>query len=253
MRGTEGAMMNHRTINPRNSNASAAALLRLLVACTLTVLVASGCRTDPTPIGRSHATQAFLEGDYEKSLALNRRHLERYPQSDVARYDAGRALMKLGRHADAASEFDLAVALRPENTEYLEALLEAEFLAGRYDRITTHLRKRLNVRNDYRDALRLGKYHELHGAADDALVAYQQAIIMASTEQTPARLATRVEMSDFFGRVGDREKQVMQLRYALGIDPRSEEVRARLGRLGIIPGPDLALDPRLDSSLSPAG
>lgn len=202
-------------------------------------LVLSGCETQPNPTLRAQAYDAYAVGNYELALARHREIAETYPQNARTRFDIGRTLTAMGRHADAADEFEIAHQLSPHNEEYFRALAEAQYAAGRHDRMIANLRRRAGDSGRPSDWIMLGDFQLRLGATDDALIAYRQAAGIDRGRTVEPQLA----LARFYRSIGDDRNEMVRLRSVLFIDAGNETATRRLRELGQVPGPGFAIQP----------
>jgi uncharacterized protein HemY len=89
------------------------------------------------------------------------------------------------------------------------------------------------------DYLRLGRFMNRMGQADDAENAFRTAAKIDEGKSA----SIQKELADFYGERGDKANQVRRLRMALYLDPQSPQLNDEVRRLGEIPGPSFWLPP----------
>ena len=77
------------------------------------------------------------------------------------------------------------------------------------------------------------------GNADEA----QQALLTAAKLDAGKTINPQRALADFYGSVGDRERQVRRLRMAYHIEPANAELLREIRRVGEIPGPSFGIPP----------
>ena len=144
-----------------------------------------------------------------------------------------------------------AVAAGTEITKYLEMLPGNSPLRQAYERVLTSdsqhekdaltalLSRNASERGRVSDYIRLGTYSAKMGNADEA----QQALLTAAKIDGGKNIWPQRALADFYGSVGDIERQVKRLRMAYAIDPNNRETLDEIRRIGEIPGPTFALTP----------
>ncbi len=219
--------------------ARAIPFMRTLTLAAAAAFLLAGCETHPNPTLRAQAYDAYAVGNYELALTRHRQIAERYPQNARTRFDIGRTLTAMGRHADAADEFEIAHQLSPNNDEYFLALAEAQYAAGRHERMIANLRKRAGDSGRPADWIMLGDFQLRLGATDDALVAYRQAAGIDRGRSVEPQLA----LARFYRSIGDNRNELVRLRSVLFLDAGNEAATRRLRELGHVPGPGFAIQP----------
>ena len=188
-----------------------------------------------------HIRAAVAEdnGDWDEAYELWSEYVDRRPQSALAEYRLGQAEMQLGLYRDAAGHLRVAHDLEPGNVEYIDALARALVATGQQEALMTLMRRTADEGPDGSGYLRMGYYAQEAGLLDEANEAYQLAIVRARGTSPKPYIA----MADFAHAIGNVEKEIQNLRYALWFDRTDKVINARLQELGMIPGPSLAMKP----------
>jgi tetratricopeptide (TPR) repeat protein/predicted Ser/Thr protein kinase len=82
---------------------------------------------------------------FDKELATQERGLKVAPQSDVLRNEHGYSLLLAGRYAEAVSEFESYVRLRPGEPNPYDSLAEAQLMAGEPERAAATYAQALTI------------------------------------------------------------------------------------------------------------
>ncbi len=203
-------------------------------------LALAGCNAQrPLHILYNDAVVAAKAKDYAKSRADYQEYLVRRPDDPEIRYELSQVCMGQGDYKEAVRQLIIASDVRPLEVKYLDALAEALYYQGDRDALTNFLSRLTQERAGVADYLRLGKYSLKIGNVDEA----KQALLTAAKLDAGTTVAPQLELSDFFGKLGDRTRQVDRLRMAYFIEPANPDVLKKARELGEILGPGAGLYP----------
>ena len=135
------------------------------------------------------ADRRYKEGDLAEAQSLCRQILEHEPHHGHAlellkllvdlHYQRGTSFALAGNAEQAATEFQLALAIHPNDPQVLNNLGNALQQTGQCERAVEAYRRALAVRPDYAGAWsNLGKALEESGSIDEAIEAYRKAIAL---------------------------------------------------------------------------
>jgi len=220
--------------------------IAIVVVCAAGVSALGGCSTvhkvkRTLALNDLHIQAAMAEenGDDAKAYELWTNYVERRPQSALAEYRLGVVETRMGKLNEAIGHLRVAHDLKPGEIMYLEALAGTLAQADRVGSLMKLLNETVDEGEMGSGQLRLARYARRVGLMDEAKNALEQAIIaFQGTSSAPY-----LEMAEFANSIGDRDLEVLNLRYALSFDASDEAVLSRLGAMGMIPGPSLALIP----------
>lgn len=173
-------------------------------------------------------------------------YVKRRPDSTEARYYYGQALIGTNQPREAIEQLNVAVDVSPLDDRYLDAQAEAMYQANEREALTVLLARAASERGRVSDYLRLGTYAQKLGNLDEA----QQAFLTAAKLDLGQTARIQRALADFYGSVGDKEKQVRRLRMAYYLTPEDPELVKEIRRVGEIPGPSFAQQPE-EQSLMP--
>ena len=143
----------------------------------------------------------------------------------------GRLLEGLGRHAEAASSYEAALAGGAPSAALRARLIDVERRLGRHDRALAHVDAALReARLDTRWLLRRAEILDDAGRSAEArrarLAALGEAERLVGVRRSPAALAARGEVLLALGRVDEAERDLVQ---AVSRAPRYARARSLLG------------------------
>jgi len=211
------------------------------LALTVGLLALSACNQQrPVFVVVQSGDQALENQDYQLAAAEYREAVSRRQAEWEARMGLTRALLGLGRPAEAREQAELVYSIRPDDPAVVELLAETMLASGDAAGMESLLRSRANDSNAPNDWLTLGKLLARAGDADAAEVA----LLTAATADQGQSLRYQKALADFYLAVGDNAEALTRYRMALYIDPANEPTRSAIRSLGQIPGPTLALPPR---------
>lgn len=200
----------------------------------------AGCATGrPLHLIKSDAMDHADMGEYDKAVADFEQYLVQRRDDYKVRFEYGKSLLKVNRPQDARREFAICTEAEPLNDLYWDWFSESIFQQKDFGELTTILEQRCHDRGLPGDYLRLGRYMNKMGHADDALNAY----LTAAKIDGGKTAAIQHELADFYGERGDKANQVRRLRMALYLDQQNKDWNDEVRRLGEIPGPSFWLRP----------
>lgn len=209
-------------------------------ALVLLSMPLSGCATGrPLHLIKSDAMDHADVGEYDKAVADFEQYLDQRRDDYKVRFEYGKSLLKVNRPQDARREFAICTEAEPLNDLYWDFFSESIYQQKDYGELTTILEQRCRDRGLPSDYLRLGRYMNKMGHADDA----QNAYLTAAKIDAGKTAAIQHELADFYGERGDKANQVRRLRMALYLDPQNKDWCDEVRRLGEIPGPSFWLPP----------
>jgi tetratricopeptide (TPR) repeat protein len=205
----------------------------LLVAGIL-CLSLSGCAKRPRSAGeiRESANNAYARGDYAKSLEEWEAYAEIHPVPLASDLGRGKALLALGRPGDAIIPLERVYRDDPMNEEKLQLLIQAFFSAGEHERLISLLRDRTRQPGTVEEYLRLGRYAEEIGDADEA----ERALLAAARVDRGLHIEPQMKLAEFYHGIGDTEKALERYAMALWFDYTNLQVGDRIRALGETPG-----------------
>ena len=144
-----------------------------------------------------------------------------------ARVLIGRALAQEERYADAAVEFELALALMPSDAETRRLFAMALFRAGRYERAIPQLEESLRSLQSDGEVLRsLAVAYVATGRMNDAVAAFRRAV-----DVEPANGLTRRHLANALYDTGRFDEAIGPASEAVRLRPDDADARELLGRL----------------------
>jgi tetratricopeptide (TPR) repeat protein len=188
---------------------------------------------------RAAGNAAFADGRYEEATEFYGRYLDIRPHEPDVQWRMGRALLALGRPAEAREHLRIAYDLVPSDGRYTESLAEAILRSGNREELIGFLRGSAESTLDARGYITLGRYAAEAGFPDEARAALLQAAAMeGSTSPEPHRA-----LAAFYRSLNDTAAETRHLRAVLWFNSNDPQATARLREMDIVPGPTLALDP----------
>jgi len=214
---------------------------RAVVLLTLAVIALSvGCtKQRPLHVLKADAEFAAGQGQYDKAKADYSEYIRRRPEATEIRYQLAKVQVANGEPRQAIEQLNIALDVEPMNDTYLDAQAHAMFEAKEFEALTTLLSRNASERGRVEDYLRLGTYAAKMGNADEA----QQALLTAAKLDQGKSLRPQKALADFYGAIGDRDRQVRRLRMAYFLEPASPDLLTEIRRLGEVPGPSFAVVP----------
>lgn len=201
---------------------------------------ATGCSgTKPLHVIKAEAGDQADLGNHDLAVANYELYLDKRRDDHETRFLYGKSLLQVNRPQDARREFAICTEAQPLNDLYWDFLAEAIFQQKDHGELTTMLEQRCRDRGLPADYLRLGRFMNRMGHADDAVMAY----LTAAKIDQGKTASIQKELADFYGSRGDKQNQVRRLRMATFLDPQNKDLAEEVRRMGEIPGPSFWLPP----------
>ena len=230
-----------RMVHPRPNRLRRLPLIVMVTASVL--LPVAGCESTPnapTNLLLEKGNHDFEWGRYEQAAEHYGDILDREPGDPKALEGYGRCMLALGRPADAAESFSLAVARRPGDRDLLVLLAEAEFEAGDLDEAFDLVRTWALDNNDAVAWYKLADFARRSNDPDTARDSIIRAIeIDPDGSASYYLLAAEIDMD----LLQNTTSALRRLRQAYGLEPGNQEISDRIRAYGEIPGPTLVLPP----------
>lgn len=199
----------------------------------------AGCAQRPLSSLRADGNYYYYRGEYASALPYYQEVVDRKGGNAQGHYELGRTLLALGRASEAREQMVLASSLDPDNMDYFDGLADAYVATGDEDDLFQALEHQARDRGAVADYLRMGRYAQKLGHADEAERAFLGAAEIDGGQTRKPQMA----LAEFYRSIGDKDNEVRRLRMALWFDPADHEVETRLRELGQIPGPTFVLEP----------
>lgn len=193
----------------------------------------------PAEMVRAEANDLYFDGRYAEAQPLYEEVVDRRAADAEAHYELGRNLLALGRPSAAREQMVLAYNLEPDNMTYFDGLAQAYVAAGDEEQLFNALEHQIQDRGGVADYLRLGRYAQRLGHADEA----ERALLGAAEIDDGQTREPQEALAAFYRSIGDTENEIRRLRMLLWFDRTDREVVGRLRELGEVPGPTLVLEP----------
>jgi predicted Zn-dependent protease len=220
-----------------NKSLTRIALTSLALVLTLG---AAGCQTGrPLHVIKADAADHADMGNYDLAVADYELYLTERTDDHDTRFLYGKSLLQVNRPADARREFAICTEAQPLNDLYWDYLAEAVFQQKDHGELTNLLEQRCRDRGMPNDYLRMGRFMNRLGHADDAAMAF----LTAAKIDQGKTASIQKELADFYGSRGDKANQVRRLRMATFLDPQNKDLADEVRRMGEIPGPSFWLPP----------
>lgn len=212
----------------------------LCLSIAMLLAAVGGCTNQrPLHIVKENAEFASQHARYDVAKLDYEEYIRRKPDDVEVRYQYARALIDGGEPKPAIQELNTCLDVYPLNDTYLDALSEAMYKAGERESLTALLARNASERGRVSDFLRQGIYAAKIGNVDEA----QQALKTAAKLDAGKTVSPQRALADFYGSLGDRNKQVRHLRMAYFIEPANPDTLKEVRRVGEIPGPSFGLAP----------
>ena len=228
-------------VHPRPNRLHRLPVIAILAGSALLPFV--GCDSTPnapTTLLLEKGDHDFEWGRYEAAAEHYRHILDREPGDPQALEGYGRCMLALGRPAEAAESFSLAVARTPGDRELLLLLAEAEFEAGELDEAFDLVRTWALDNNDAAAWYKLADFARRSNDPDTARESIARAIeIDPEGSASYYLLAAEIDMD----LLQNTTSALRRLRQAYGLEPGNQEIADRIRAYGEIPGPTLVLPP----------
>lgn len=214
--------------------------LTAFTAALSLVILLGGCQINP--VLRQEGIEAFGAGNLQRADNRFAKAVRQDPTDWKSLYYLGRVRVLQGRPLDGQLLLEKSLALHSDHfdtADILDALAESIYQQGpsATGRLHQMLKSAADERGTSRDFLRQGRYLMAIGDIDSAKVSLRKSAHFAGDHEPEPFLA----LADFYELIGDREAALIALRQAYSIAPRDDDIRERLRRRGLIPGPTLAL------------
>ena len=197
-----------------------------------------GVKRERTLVSARTEGDAYMRsGDYELAAGAYERYLEERPARREVMYDLGRAYEGMGEMSAAREAFTIAYELDPFKPEFIDAMARATAANGQIGEAFDIL-ETIAQEDDRSDAYaRLGRFLSEYGFPDEAVLAYRTAAHVGSSA------ASYVQLAEVLVEYEDVDGALEALSHALWYDRESAEVKAKIRRLGGVPGPTFATRP----------
>ncbi len=210
------------------------------VALMAGVLLLTSCGGQrPLHVVLKDGNHALRTGDPTAAVADFGEYVERKPDYIEARYGLGRALIAAGRPREAVEHLIFVLDVDPLNDAYADSLAEAMYASNERDALTAFLARYASERGRVTDFTRQGVYAQKLGNLDEA----QQALRTAAKLDQGRTARVQRTLANFYGSLGDRERQVERLRMAYWINATDDGLVEQIRAAGEVPGPTFAKQP----------
>lgn len=203
-----------------------------------------GCQAKDTNVAdlRRRGDHYLLNGQYTEAANNYAEYIEKKPGEPDVRANYGRALLAIGKNAEAVEHLQVAYGQRPDDDGILDALCEAMLKTGQHDSLFKLLKTNTIDRGGgarVTDHLRLGKYALAMGDSDTAMLGYTTAARL-DRGQT---VAPQIGLYDYYMAIGDKPNAERRLRMAYYISPVNAEVQTRIAQFRPVVGPTFGMVP----------
>ncbi len=202
-----------------------------LIVIALCAPVLTGCQQPNSVPHNERGDQALLSENWARAASEYEKALAARPDQPKARHGLARAYIGLGRPLEAAEQAKIAYAQRPEEPEYADTVAEALLKADRKDELFRFLRQNASERGRVDDWVRLGTFARAAGDADSAMTA----LITAARVDRGRTAAPQLGLYELYASLGQRDKAMQRLRNAYYAEPTNSRVRTALAAEGIQP------------------
>lgn len=210
------------------------------IGCLVAVACLSACSQQRSLLAvRESGDRNYTRGDYQAALTDYKEFTERLPGDPTGRYNLGRAYLAAGQPVHARENLFIAHSQRPDSDEYFDALCESLLAAGQHEELYRIARQRALDRQGVGDYLRVARYTQRIGDADQT----EQALITAARLDGGSSASVQMALVDFYESIGDRERAMERLRMAYYLDAADPAVSRRIRGYGEIPGPTFGMRP----------
>jgi tetratricopeptide (TPR) repeat protein len=234
-------------ITPMHATSRIIATRTAAALLALSLLAALGCQ-QPNALLRRDGMEALDLNDVPAADRKFTAAVQQHATDRKAQYYLGVVRLKQDRALDAQLAEEKALTLRPSDKKFtpliLDALAESLYKQDQRSALSAMLQKAADDYGTVPDYLRQAKYLGLIGDVDGAKLAYRKALKFAPKDDPSPYLA----MADYFASVGDTQGAITALGKAYYISPRNERIAERFRRLGIVPGPTVAIKPSEDEA-----
>jgi len=166
------------------------------------------------------------EGRLAEASGLYHQILEASPDNADVWYLLGVIAHQTGQPLQAVDLLRWALALAPDQARCYKILGLSLMALGRADEAETSLRRAIALDSSAESYNNLGVFCENQGRLDDAIAAYQQALLRA-----PGYAASHYNLGDAYRTKGDMEAAADSFRRAVDSDPEHVHALAALGQV----------------------
>ena len=223
-------------------NQKRVSVIGLVLGCGV-VLSVMGCENNYRL--REDGRMAVYHGDISLAEAKYSRAVEREPDDYRAQYELGKVYLSMGKPVSAQMSFEQGMAVMPDNDEwtprFIDGVAESLFQQKRFENLAGYLKDKADYYGVPRDYVRQGAYLAKMGMPDEAELAYIKAAHFSKGGKQRAQ--SFVAMSDFYVQVGNLEKAKLALQWAYYEDMDLFGLGDKFRKLGMIPGPTMAVEP----------
>jgi len=225
------------TFGTRGARRAFGAVVLLFSAAMSASLAGCAVREDRLLLALHRGDRAMHDERYADAAAWYEDYLDERPSKPRVLYDLARAYSAMGEPAAAREALTVAHELKPDNEKYIEALARAMAENGETGAAFEML-ERIAAESMRADAYdRLGHFLLERGYADEGVRA-----LRIAAEIVPEADGW-VDLADAYASFGDEERALGALRHALWFDRDNDVLKARVRRLGGVPGPTFAVPP----------
>ncbi|MEO1584140.1 MAG: hypothetical protein AAFR96_06160 [Planctomycetota bacterium] len=226
-------------MNVRRGTARKILLIAAAIAAMPPALL-SGCEAGPSVQAmRSQGDRALDDRDYAAAAEWYEMYVSRRPIDPEVRYRLGTAYLGLKKPIRAREEFLQGLEMDNDVDRYIEGIAAALVETGQRERLFGVLGEHARNTRQPTDYILFGKFAAIVGDPDTAEEAFLEAAKLDKGQTIPPQLA----LADFYGSLGDTDRELQRLRMALFLDTANEVVNTRIRNLGEVSGPTFALMP----------
>lgn len=189
---------------------------------------------------RTYGLAAIERGDGPDAVANFETYVLLRPHDPKGRYNLGRSYLMDAKPGSAREQMFLAYEIDSDNEVYIRGYADALVATGERARLYEHLRAIATKRNTVESYLLIAEYANLLGDVDET----EGALLTAAALDRGQTMEVQLKLADFYGQIGDSERQIERLRMAYFLDPGSEAIIDRATALGEIVGPSWRLRPQ---------
>ena len=199
-----------------------------------------GCESGPSVQAmRMQGDRALEQRNYAEAVDWYEIYVGRRPIDPEVRYRLGTAYLGLKQPIMAREEFLQGLEIDNEVDRYIEGIAAALVETGQRDLLFSVLQNHAKDTRQPKHYMLFGMFASIVGDPDTA----EAAFLEAATLDKGMTVEPQIALADFYGSLGDEERELERLRMALFIDPTNEVVITRIRELGEVPGPSIATMP----------
>lgn len=235
---------------------------RRMLACSIAaVLFGAGCAEVITYSNQSneHGEKLLAAGKYEDAAGAFANATEQNPRHYKAFFNLGQTYEKMGREQQALQAYRTALDVMPTTDsgkkdfatrdQIVSALAKCVATSASKDAEIEAIRQRAERSTQAIDWYVLGRTYAELGDADNALDAYDRALLAAgSTESGVVK-----DYGLYLVQVNQNKRAEVVLRKAYQLNQQDAEVNAALRKIGVVPGPSLLEPDQLSRPFIPKG